>query len=126
MTTQPAGDWRELFAPCAAGRAPVTIELNLVRRGGQPFLLLPAEARLAATALALYPAQTAKARAAKLAFDVALRLGLKPRLEKISLPLADDDPFVRFLILTAKLPETMVSRRTSTMRGRTHTVWNSS
>ncbi|MEK7706668.1 MAG: hypothetical protein AAB380_01570, partial [Verrucomicrobiota bacterium] len=110
MITQPAGDWRELFAPCVAGGAQVTIELNVVRRGGQLFLLLPAETRLAAKALALYPAQTAKARAAKLLFNFALCVGLKPRLEKISLPLAEDDPFARFLAQTAKLPEGILPR----------------
>lgn len=105
MTMQPTGDWRELFAPCAVSEARMAVELNVVRRGGQPFLFLPAEKRLALAALGLYPAQTAKARAAKLLFKLALRLGLKPRLEKISLPLAGDDPFARFLIQTAKLPE---------------------
>jgi hypothetical protein len=110
MTAQPTGDWRELFAPCAPGTARATVELNLVRRGAQPFLLLPTETRLAARALALYPAQTTKARAAKFVFYLALRLGVKPRLEKISLPLADDDPFARFLVRTAKLREEIPPR----------------
>jgi hypothetical protein len=105
MTKRPADDWQGLFAPSLPGLATATVELNVLRRGARPFLLLPAEMRLAATALTLYPAQTAKARAAKLAFTVALRFGLKPRLERISLPLADDDPFVRFLMQMAKLPE---------------------
>ncbi|MCU0784711.1 MAG: hypothetical protein MUF81_11840 [Verrucomicrobia bacterium] len=103
MTAPLAGDWQELFAPCAPDRARATIELNVVRRDGQPFLLLPTQARLASRSLALYPAQTTKARAAKLLFNFALRLGLKPRLEKIPLPLADDDPFARFLAETAKV-----------------------
>jgi hypothetical protein len=105
MTAQLAGDWRELFVPCAHGGARTTVELSVVRRGGQPFLFLPTETRLAARALELYPAQTAKARAAKFVFNLALQLGLKLRLKKISLPLADDDPFARFLVRTAKLRE---------------------
>jgi len=97
MTAQPTSEWQEMFAPCGLGEAQTTMALNVVRRGGQPFLLLPAEPRLAAAALALYPAQTAKARAAKGFLNFMLRLGLKPRLERGSLSLAPGDPFARFL-----------------------------
>jgi hypothetical protein len=106
MTARPTVDWRELFGPSAPGEVPTTVELNAVRRGGQPFLFLPAEPRLAARALALYPAQTAKAQAAKGLLKFMLRLGLKPRLARISLSLAADEPFARFLacLVTATSP----------------------
>ena len=72
--------------------------LFAVQRGGEPFLLLPSSARLAARALALYPAQTAKARLAKNILHLALQLGLKPGLGKMSAAIAGDDPFWQFLI----------------------------
>ncbi len=109
MTSAIAGDWRELFAP-APTTARTKIELNVVRRNGQPFLLLPNEPRLAARALALYPAQTLKARTAKSLFNVALQLGIRPRLERASIGLADDDPLVRFLAEMAKLPPELSTR----------------
>ena len=64
---------------------------------------MPSSARLAARALALYPAQTAKARIAKKILRFALRLGLKPGLRKVSAKIAGDDPFWRFLTHTAGL-----------------------
>lgn len=119
MTTPTAGDWRDLFTPGAQATALATVELNVVRRNGEPFLFLPAEPRLAAGALALYPAQTAKARAAKFLFNMALRFGLKPRLERVSIPLDNNDPFVRFLIETSRLPE-QIAPRFAVLAGNAH------
>lgn len=86
------------------------MELRVLRRGGEPWLLLPVESRLAARALALYPAQTFKARAAKRLLNLALRSGLKPRLEKIPVSFAEDDPFISFLAQTAALPQQLAPR----------------
>ena len=88
-----ADSWTDLFMP-----GELRHTLHAVRRGGEPFLLLPSPARLATRALALYPAQTAKARAAKIVLHLALRLGLKPGLEPVSASVAGDDPFWHFLI----------------------------
>lgn len=110
MTTPTAGDWQNLFAPCSAAGMRTAVELNVVCRNGRPFLFLPAETRLAAAAITLYSAQTAKARAAKMLFNFVLRLGLKPRLEKLSLPLAGADPFVCFLRETSRLPHEIIPR----------------
>jgi hypothetical protein len=104
MSPQTPDSWRDLFSPCEPGNARAVVELHLVRRAGQPFLLLPPMPRLAAKSLALYPAQTGKARAAKLLLGLALRTGIKFRLEKVSLPVAADDSFAAFLTQTANLP----------------------
>lgn len=104
VSQRPANEWQALFAPCAPESAGATVVLHEVRRGGEPLLLLPARGALAARALALYPAQTARARAAKTLLQFALRLGLKSVLEKVRLPVAGNDGFAKFLSETAGLP----------------------
>ena len=103
IPAQRPDSWRDLFSPCDPGGARAVVKLNVIRRRGQPFFLLPASPRLAAKSLALYPAQTVKARAAKWLLGLALRAGVKPRLEKVLLPVAADDPFAAFLAQTAGL-----------------------
>ena len=90
--------WQDLFMPGEIQRT-----LYAVNRAGEPFLLLPSSPRLSARALALYPAQTAKARVAKKILHLALRLGFKPGLGKVSIVIAGDDPFWQFLTQTTGL-----------------------
>ena len=104
MSQHAANQWQDLFAPCAPESAGATVVLHVVRRGGEPLLLLPARGALAARALALYPAQTARARAAKTLLQIALRFGLKPGLEAVRLTVAGNDGFAKFLSGTAGLP----------------------
>ena len=96
--------WRDLFAD--GGDAVVT--LREVRRGGELLLLLPESSALAVKSLALYPAQTAKARAAKALFALALRCGVAPGCEEVSLAISARDPFVAFLARAAGLTDGMV------------------
>ena len=103
MSAEPTSDWRDLFAPCRPETTNVTVTLYVARHQGVPWLILPSAAALAARGLALYPAQSVKARWARQVLRVALQLGLKPGLEKVQLPLATDDAFVNFLRQTAKL-----------------------
>lgn len=102
MSEPGSNDWRDLFEPAGAGGS--TIVLDVARRQGEPWLLLPAPAALAVRALALYPAQSTKARGARLALRLALRLGLKPRLKRTQLACSPNDPFVEFLRRAADLP----------------------
>ena len=97
-------DWLDLFARNAPGQARATVALYGLRRGGAPWLLLPSQSLLAARSLALYPAQTGRARAAKMLLQFALRLGLKPRLKKIQLTVAANDAFADYLCGTVRLP----------------------
>jgi hypothetical protein len=73
------------------------IEMRLVRKRGQPFLLLPVNARLAAQTLALYPAQTPRARLAKQALRLTLASHLPFGIEKISVPVSSAHPLTKFL-----------------------------
>ncbi|MSU57886.1 MAG: hypothetical protein EXS35_06840 [Pedosphaera sp.] len=93
----PTDSWPGLFAPCAAGAAAVNVGLHVVRRGGLPLLYLPADNRCAVHALALYPAQSTKARLAKKFLRRALRFGLRPGLDKIAVTVGASDPFAAFL-----------------------------
>lgn len=105
---QARSDWRAVFAETPPERAAAVLPLRVVRRGGEPFLILPTDALSAARALALYPAQTLKARVARAALWMALRLRLARGLETTSLALDAEDPFVRFLCETAGLPAPML------------------
>jgi len=84
---------RQLLAPTGADAR--TIRLRLVRKRGEPLLLLPCERGPALAALSLYPAQTPLARAARTLLGLALRMGLP--LPEASLELADQTPFTHFL-----------------------------
>src|SRR5712691_5185015 len=86
-----------LFTALAEGSAAISVPMRLLRRSGQPFLLLPAEPRLAARALDLYAAQTPAARAAKALLRFGLVLGFPVGLEKIGLNIAANDAFANYL-----------------------------
>jgi hypothetical protein len=98
MNSPDPNSWQLLFAGGAAAGEQFEETLRVVNRAGRPFLLLPESPACAARALALYPAQTLKARAAKLFLGLALRTGMAPKFptESVSVPL--EDGFVRFLI----------------------------
>lgn len=103
MSEPSHSDWRELFRPTQDGNRGTLVTLYVVRRDGQPWLMLPASSPLAAQALLLYPAQSAKARWARRALYGALRIGLRPRLERMEIFLSAADPFVKYLQQTARL-----------------------
>ena len=79
------------------------MSLHAVSRGGKPFLFLPSDNRAAATALEIYPAQTAKARMAKAALGMMLRVGLRAGLRETSLTISSTDPFAAFLRAAARV-----------------------
>lgn len=87
-------NWQDLFSPDGPA-SPASGRLWMLRKDGQPFLLLPTRPRLAAQALSLYPAQTAKARLAK----AVLRLALQARLPlpAVSLRVSAEDDFASYL-----------------------------
>ena len=90
--------WTELFD--AQGTADFTLAVRVIKKAGQPFLIVPDSGALAAQALALYPAQSKFARLARLALGAALRMGLPLGLERAVIRLSRSDPFAQFLIDT--------------------------
>lgn len=93
-------NWRGLFA-AGDGNAANALRFYVVKRGGWPFLFLPESNRAAAAALALYPAQTTKARFAKAVLRFGLKSGLRVGLDKMTVAISDHDEFSRFLAATA-------------------------
>jgi hypothetical protein len=91
-------DLQQILAALLAGGGPSQeISLRLVRKHGRPFLLLPPGSKEAVATLALYPAQTFPARVARQGLRTVLGAGLSLGTERISVPLAPQSPFVRFL-----------------------------
>ena len=87
--------WEVLLG--GAGLATQMIEMRLIRKRGEPLLLLPRNSRLAKQTLALYPAQTSKARTLKRIWDAAFAAGLPFFAKRVSIPICPTNPFVKFL-----------------------------
>ena len=89
--------WQSLFAaaPMPAGLA--TSKWFMLSKRGHPWLLLPGERKLACQALDLYPAQTAKARAARQVLRLALGCGWYPRSRTLDLARCPDSLWEQFL-----------------------------
>lgn len=95
MGTELNNFWDSLFT--ADGQPTRPVGMRLVRKQGRPFLLLPADPRLARQVLELYPAQTLKARLARAALRCALTLRLPLAGERIRVPVSSTNEFARFL-----------------------------
>ena len=89
--------WEYLFAAPEGQGQVVQIKMRLLKKAGQPFLLLPSQARPAAATMALYPAQTGRARIARALLHCLLRASLPLGTETISLAISPGDAFVKFL-----------------------------
>src|ERR1035441_10085491 len=89
--------WEYLFAAPEGQGQVVQIKMRLLKKAGQPFLLLPSQARPAAASMALYPAQTGRARIARALLHCLLRASLPLGTETISLAISPGDAFVKFL-----------------------------
>ena len=89
--------WELLFPQPRDPVRSTTLHLRLMRKHGEPLLLLPSKNPAAAAALALYPAQTFKARLARAALGLLQNFGLQPGTTPVALQLDPDSPFVKFL-----------------------------
>jgi len=96
-TIQP--DWQDLFR--ANSPAGTIVRWRVLRKQGEPLLMLPGSGVAAARTLALYPAQTAKARLLKSVLRRALKLNLPVPLERAEVSIDAAAPFGRFLAAQA-------------------------
>lgn len=71
--------------------------MKLLRKRGQPLLLVPSQTGLATRALELYPAQTTRSRLACLAAKWVLAAGLPLGVTSVPVTIQPDDPFIRWL-----------------------------
>jgi len=104
MMQPPPNFWEALFPAPADLEQCVRVEMRLLRKSGRPLLLLPVQPRPAAATLALYPAQTRRARAARTLLRWLLRASLPLGTERISVAVSPTDPFVPFLSSLAAAP----------------------
>src|SRR5262245_43510414 len=88
-------EWKQFFAPAIA--APATRDFRVVRRRGEPLLLLPMDTHAATLCLGLYPAQTSIAKAARIALRFALSAHIPLMINRLSLPWDDAAPLSAFL-----------------------------
>jgi hypothetical protein len=85
----------ELFE--TSGGADFILAVRIIKKSGEPWLILPQERELAVQGLSLYPAQTAFAKRARQMVGIALRLGLPMKSERAEMQFSREDSFVRFL-----------------------------
>lgn len=116
--------WSELLR-AKNSRAPTeTIRFQAVTRGGRDWLILPVNGRLAARALALYPAQRRVPKFAKRLLGAAVRI--KSPLKQQTLAVDVGSPFVAFLRqLTGRadgVPELAVLSGNPNVAGRRYAV----
>ncbi len=100
----PRNTWEDLFRAPGSQEQGIRVQMRLLRKGGRPLLLLPAQPRLAAATLDLYPAQTGRARAARRLLRCLLRASLPLGTERVCQVISPDDPFARFLASLAGEP----------------------
>ncbi len=104
----PQDFWEDLFAASAGEAVGVRVEMRALSKHGRPFLLVPRLPRAAAMALELYPAQTARARAARTVLRWLLRAGVSLGTKDITFTVAPGDPFAAFLAAQAAEPRGQV------------------
>lgn len=89
--------WGALFPAPHRAEDSAELRFRMVRKHGQPLLLLPRNGAVIGEALALYPAQTLKARLARTFLGICLRAGLPFRTEAVTLQADRQTAFWRFL-----------------------------
>ena len=89
--------WEALFPAPNRAQDAVELRFRLVRKHGQPLLLVPVNVAVIGEALALYPAQTLKARLARSFLAGCLRAGFPFRTEAMTVRADRRTAFWRFL-----------------------------
>ncbi len=105
MNADIATPWQALFPAPVGGERPATWRFRLVRKHGQPLVLVPTRRAVLKEALGLYPAQTSAARLARRLLGVNLRLGLTLGTEGVTLSTDRNAAFLRFLLSTDMSPD---------------------
>jgi hypothetical protein len=89
--------WSDLFAVADRNSPTMTLAMRVLKRRGEPLLILPGRSRLAACAMDLYPAQTAPARLARWLAWLTFKIGVPFAAKKTPLTVALEEAFPRFL-----------------------------
>jgi len=97
MNAHPASPWELLFPPSKSAGRTLTRNLRLMRKHGEPLLLLPTHGPAADIALSLYPAQSWKAKMARGGLGLMQKAGMMPGTTPVELQLGLDSSFTQFL-----------------------------
>jgi len=97
MNAQSANPWETLFPPPKSTGRAITLKLRLIRKNGEPLLLLPTQRRAADIALSLFPAQSSKAKLARGGLSLMQKMGVMPGASPVELQLDLDSAFAKFL-----------------------------
>jgi hypothetical protein len=90
--------WVNLFTPSDQPNSPtVTQRFRVLRKQGEPLLILPTRPALAAQALSLYPAQSRLARLVRFALRETMQWGLPAGTKSAEVAIATTDNFPQFL-----------------------------
>lgn len=89
--------WVGLFADKEATGSAALVHMRLLRRAGEPLLLVPTNPRFASLSLSLYPAQRTKARLFRESLRQIWRWGITIPFETVSVSVVPDAPFSKFL-----------------------------
>ena len=90
--------WVNLFTPSGEpSSSTVTQTFRVLRKHGEPLLMLPASSALAAQALSLYPAQSSLARLARFALRQTFRCGLPVAARRAEVAVSCSAKFPEFL-----------------------------
>lgn len=101
MPDQSPASWQDLFVVGEPSGPRESFKVRVVRRSGRPFLILPENASAAVQGLALYAAQSRRARLAKSLLAAVLKLRLPAGLPVQSVTVDPREPFAAFLGQTA-------------------------
>jgi hypothetical protein len=96
-----ADSWLDLFSASSTKTEPV--RFRILRKHGEPLLVLPNDTGCAAQSLALYPAQSWRARFARSITRLLLSLGAPIAREHFEARVDMNGPLARFLCQTAKV-----------------------
>ena len=97
MSEEDAQPWLRFFPSPAEGARSVRLGFRVIRRNGEPLLLLPTERRLAGASLSLYPAQSVTAKLARSVLAGMSQLGLYPGTTVATLDVDIESAFTQFL-----------------------------
>lgn len=97
MSANASQPWKLLFPDQPGSGRSVILKCRLLRKKGEPLLLLPMHSAAAKIGLSLYPAQSWKAKAARRGLALMHRVKFMSGTSPIELRLALDSPFAKFL-----------------------------
>lgn len=93
----PPPSWKALFGALPPSGEATELRVSVLRKSGEPLLILPRQCANPGLALQLYPAQSWKARLARQVWQITSHVGFIPGAGQDRLTIARNHPFPGFL-----------------------------